>query len=385
MLIYFKLPGEQGVIMKMLKTLFLCLMTLGAFGCENMGDTPSHHSDLGLSITQEKQLSDIIDHTMQRHGVAGYSIGLLRDGELVFKTYGGFANVEHQVLISPDSRYQIYSASKLFFNVALMQLIENGDLDPDASLGDYLPELPDKWATLTIRQTWSHMTGTTDILDLNGMEPTAEEALQSVISIPLKFVPGTKTEYNQTNFLLLKMVFEAITQTDYRTYLENNLLASVGINELPLGDLSLTAPHLTTNYEPHGYEVGTLGRRMIKFPPYVYTSAGINITLDEFVIWWQAVLGEQFINEKTLKTFWEPARRNDGSESTRSNGWERQHKNGMLRIGHGGGARIHLFHYIPDSDPERSVTVIYLNNGGATYFDHRSFGDELAKIALHDE
>jgi len=266
-----------------------------------------------------------------------------------------------------------------------MQLIERGELDPEASLGRYLSDLPDAWAALSIRQIWSQMTGTTDILDLNGMEPTAEEALQSVIDIPLKFIPGTQTEYNQTNFLLLKMVFEEITKTDYQSYLKDHLLAPVGIVDLPLGDLSLAVPNLTTNYESHGHEDGKLGRRMIKFPPYVYTSAGVNITLDEFAVWWQAVLNEEFMTAETLKRFWEPVFRNDGSLSYRSNGWERQHEGGLLRIGHGGGARIHLFHFIPDANPERSVTIIFLNNGGSVYFDHRGFGDALAHIILGGE
>jgi len=315
----------------------------------------------------------------------GYSIALLQDGELVFKTHGGFANIEHNVAISAKSRYQIYSASKLFFNVALMQLVERGELDPDAPLGRYLPDLPETWAALTIRQTWSHMTGTTDILDLNGMEPTAKEALQSVIDIPLKFTPGTQTEYNQTNFLLLKNVFEGITGTDYQDYLEDTLLAPIGIDGIPLGDLSLVAPNLTTNYEAHGYEDGQLGRRSLKFPAYVYTSAGMNITLDEFVTWWQALLNEQYIKKETLKKFWEPVLRDDGSPSYRSNGWERKHENGLLRIGHGGGSRIHLFHYIADARPERSVTVIFLNNGGSRYFDHRAFACNLASTLLSDQ
>jgi len=202
-----------------------------------------------------------------------------------FETYGGYANIEHQVPISPDSRYQIYSATKIFFNVALMQLIERGELDPDETLGNFLPNLPDAWKAITIRQAWSHTTGLTDIFLLNGMESTEEEALQRVINNPLKFSPGAETEYNQTNFLLLKMVFETITKTDYQTYLKNNLLTPVGTDSVILGDTSFVAPNLTTSYEGHPYEVGKLGRRAINFPPYVYTSAGVNISLNEFWSW----------------------------------------------------------------------------------------------------
>lgn len=359
------------------------ISTLSA--CAVSTPAPGEPTWSALSEPAFEAVSDLIDSTIEEQGVAGYSVALLGDGKLVFKTLGGFANIEHGIPISSDSRYQIYSASKLFFNVALMQQIERGALDPDAPLGQYLSDLPADWTTLTVRQAWSHTTGTTDILDLAGMEPTAEAALASVINIPLKFEPGTKTEYNQTNFLLLKNVFEAVSGRGYQAYLEEELLNPVGITALPFGDLSLVAPNLTTNYEAHGFEPNTLGRRSIKFPPYVYTSAGVNITLDEFIMWWQSLLEGQHIRQDTLSEFWEPVYRSDGTVSQRSNGWERRHENGMLRIGHGGGARIHLFHYVPDAAPERSATVIFLNNGGWTYFDHRAFGDALANIILADQ
>lgn len=363
----------------------VCLAVLGIASCSSAQPALQDASTMTMPAATADSVRSLLEETVAEHSVVGYSLGILEDGELTFQTWGGFANIEHQVPISEDSRYQIYSASKLFFNVALMQLVERGELDPEAILGTYLDDLPDSWAAITVRQAWSHMTGTTDILVLNAMEPTAEKALRSVIDIPLKFSPGTQTEYNQTNFLLLKMIFESITETDYRTYLEDKLLNPVGIADLPLGDLSVVAPNLTTNYEGHPHEVGKLGRRTVNFPPYVYTSAGVNISLGEFATWWQAVLEGQFVETDTLRTFWEPVLRADGSESHRSNGWERQHKDGILRIGHGGGARIHLFHYIPDADPERSVTVIFLNNGGPTYFNHRGLGDAVANIVLGAE
>jgi len=64
---------------------------------------------------------------------------------VVYKTYGGDANVEFSVPISEDSRFQIYSASKLFFNVALMQLIESDRLDPNDLLNVHLDQLPEDW------------------------------------------------------------------------------------------------------------------------------------------------------------------------------------------------------------------------------------------------
>lgn len=66
-----------------------------------------------------------------------------------------------------------------------------------------------------------------------------------------------------------------------------------------------------------------------------------------------------------------------------SNGWERKYENGIVRIGHGGGIRTHLFHYIPDANPNDTITIIFLSNGSETLFDHRAFGDMMAAIMMN--
>ncbi len=365
---------------------FLLLTAFYLSGCGNSQLSNKETYWSTMPMAKKSAIHSLVEDTMTDNSVVGYSIGILQNGELTYKVHGGLSNIETQAPIISESRYQIYSATKMFFNIALMQLIERGDLEVDATLGTYLSDLPETWADITIKQAWSHMTGITDILDLNGMEPTAEEALKSVMDIPLRFSPGSKTEYNQTNFLLLREVFESITKTKYETYLKNELLKPVGIEGLPLGDLNIVASNLTTNYEGHRYEVGQLGRRSLSFPPYIYTSAGINISLNELITWWQAVLSGELVKVETLKKFWAPVFLNDGSVSERSFGWERQYSNNVLRIGHGGGARVHLFHYIPETNPEQSATIIFLNNGAPTpYFDHRKFGDTLSKIVLENK
>jgi len=80
---------------------------------------------------------------------------------------------------------------------------------------------------------------------------------------------------------------------------------------------------------------------MITFPPFLYTSAGINITLDEFAHWFQALLNGRMIQPITFETFWQAALLNNGKPSYRSYGWERREQNGIVKIGHGGGGHIH--------------------------------------------
>jgi len=335
-----------------------------------------------LPDEQTAEIAALIADTTRVNGVVGYSVAILKRGELVYQERGGFSNIELQVPTSSRDRYQIYSATKLFFNVALMQLVDAGRVDPDLSLDNYLTTLPAAWGSITVRQAWSHMTGTSDILKLHGMEENQEDALSRVIDLPLSFQPGVSTEYNQTNFLLLKMVFEAVTGQAYIDYLKTNVLAPAGLQHIPFGDLNLVAPNIVSHYEGDASAELRLKRRNLPFPAYLHTSTGINITLDEFVSWFQMLLDGQFVDTDTLREHWKPVFRSDGTPSYRSNGWERLERNGVMRIGHGGGGRIHLFHFIPDSDRSNTATIVYLDNGGIEVFDHRQLSDRLANVLI---
>ncbi len=352
---------------------FLSLFCIIALGC---AASPSPSRNYNLSDEESDRLRAIIADTTSRNGVVGHSVAILSHGKLVYEARGGFSNIELQVPTSNEDRYQIYSATKLFFNVALMQLVEDGRLNADLPLSHYLDDLSDRWGMITVRQAWSHMTGTPDILGNTGTNQ--EVTLASISGKPLEFEPGSSTQYNQTNFLLLKFVFESIAGQSYQSYLEEYVLAPAGLAEMPFGDLSLVAPNIVSHYERSNRDVSALRRRSLTFPPFLYTSAGINITLEEFVRWFQMLLNGRFVSVETLQQHWNAVLQNDGTPSYRSNGWERIKRNGVLRIGHGGGGRIHLFHFVPDSDPSNTITIFYLDNGGIEVFDHRRLADRLA-------
>src|SRR6185369_1164830 len=108
-----------------------------------------------------------------------------------------------------NSVFGIYSCTKAFTGVAIMQLVEDGKLDLAAPVSRYLDGLPVAWQPVTIRQLLTHVSGLPNVL--RALDPVTygfpsganEEAVWTrAKSMPMEFTPGERFSYNQTNYAL---------------------------------------------------------------------------------------------------------------------------------------------------------------------------------------
>lgn len=107
--------------MKFIQILTLSIIALflvNSTGLQSQ-DQDDYWADMNNAKTDA--VNELVNSTVVENKIVGYSIAILRDSELIYKKNGGFANFESQTPISSDSRYQIYSATKIFFNIAFMQ------------------------------------------------------------------------------------------------------------------------------------------------------------------------------------------------------------------------------------------------------------------------
>ncbi|MEK7759710.1 MAG: serine hydrolase domain-containing protein, partial [Pseudomonadota bacterium] len=81
---------------------------------------------------------------MRKAGVPALSIALVDDQQLVWAEGFGFADLENQVAVKPDTRFRIGTASKAITSAALGLLMEKGRLDLDKEIQTYVPEFPKK-------------------------------------------------------------------------------------------------------------------------------------------------------------------------------------------------------------------------------------------------
>src|SRR5947207_2284932 len=120
---------------------------------------------------QEKQdsLSEKVDKIFaqwDKPDSPGCEMVVIRDGQIVYKSGYGMANLEHNIPLSPASIMDTGSVSKQFTAMAIALLAEQGKLSLDDDIRKYLPEIPQYETPITIRHLIHHTSGLRDYLTL---------------------------------------------------------------------------------------------------------------------------------------------------------------------------------------------------------------------------
>lgn len=156
------------------------------------------------------------------------SLSIFKAGEEIYSRSLGFANVEDQVIANNKTRYRIGSISKTFTATLIMTLVEEGKLNLDAPLEKYYPELPNA-STIKIEDLLSHQSGlfnfTNDSEYLEYLEKgkTKEELLNIFMEKGTVFNPKEKTDYSNTNYVLLTFIAEDVSGMTFSQMLEEEI------------------------------------------------------------------------------------------------------------------------------------------------------------------
>ncbi len=173
-----------------------------------------------------------------RGGDPGCTVAVGRGGAVVFAEAYGAARLDPFEPMTVDTVVDIASVSKQFTATAILLLAERGAVDLDASLSTYLPELP-AWASqTTVAQLMHHESGIPDYIDLlvkrgfdeTGTSPTIADALAVLGDVvDLRFAPGARWEYSNSNYFLLSQVVLVVTGDDLGTFLTAEVFEPLGL------------------------------------------------------------------------------------------------------------------------------------------------------------
>jgi hypothetical protein len=99
----------------------------------------------------------------------------------------------------------------------------------------------------------------------------------------------------------------------------------------------------------------------------MYAGAGLNIDINELIIWFQALLKEEVLTMKQLDNIWTPVKLNNGKDGYFGQGWvARRMEDNYRMVGHGG-AGISTFGHYWNEQAKKNVTVIVLTNGAKNW------------------
>ena len=190
------------------------------------------------SIRQEETrawLQGYIKKLEDENDLSG-SISISHGGEMLFKKYWGWADIENKQKINAKTRFGLASGSKMFTAIAIVQLMEQGKLKLTDRLIDYFPDFPNpEWAgKVTLTQLLSHTSGLAEYWTQENESAMLSfehwhEYLPLIYNGGFRFEPGTEFYYSNSNFMLLGAIIEQASGQDYYQYIETHILKQSGM------------------------------------------------------------------------------------------------------------------------------------------------------------
>ena len=164
------------------------------------------------------------------------TVMVTRKGKAIFSGAYGLADRDKKIKNELGTQFRIGSMTKMFTAVATMQLVQNGKLKLDSTVGEYLPFYPNKdlASKVTIHHLLTHTGGTGDFFGPEFDEHRLElKTLQDYVRLygqrGLEFEPGSKWSYSNYGFLLLGVIVQKVSGEDYYQYMRENVYKPAGM------------------------------------------------------------------------------------------------------------------------------------------------------------
>lgn len=320
---------------------------------------------------------------LEREGVVGGSLLLVRGDSVLGRVHHGFADLDSRRPTDDRTIYHWASITKTVTAIALMQLRDRGRLALDDPAVRYVPELRlvhnpfGPVESITLRHLLSHSAGFRNPTwpwggnqPWHPFEPT--EWSQLVAMMPytdVRFPPGTRYSYSNPGLIFVGRTIEALSGDDYEVYADKNVLRPLGMSH---SYFDVTPYHLLP-FRSNNYEV-TEGKRVangLDFDTGITVSnGGLNAPMEDMVKYLGFLMGRQVdgrtgsghevLSRASLEEMWRGVLPAGGAGETSGDsvgvGFFVRRLRDIRLVGHTGSQRgFRAFFYIA---PERGVGVI---------------------------
>jgi len=291
---------------------------------------------------------DQLQANMKEFGVPGASVVVVKEGLVVWSEALGYADVEQKIRATKSTRFRIYSVSKALTSVALGLLVQDGKLDLDRPVQEYVPVFPLKQYPVTTRQLAGHMGGIrgyagTEYLNQRPFRSVAE-GLAIFDRDSLVFRPGDQYLYTSYGFTLISAVIEGASGEPYLSFMRHRVFEPLGMKHTVPDRADTIIPSRARWYTRDSLEQTVLAQYVDN--SYKWAGAGFLSTAEDLAFFGVAMFGRRLLESRTVQQLWTSQRTADGRETGYGIGWRTGLDTGGRRIvGHDGGSSALLLIY----------------------------------------
>lgn len=293
-----------------------------------------------------EMLNAFIAREMKEKDLPAVSIALVDGQKVVWSKGFGFADPEAKISASAETVYRVGSISKLFTDIAIMQLAESGKIDIDAPVTQYLPDFRPKnpfGKAITLRQLMSHRSGLVREPPVGNYfdptEPTLAETIESLNETSLVYAPETRTKYSNAGIAAVGYVLEKTQNAPFAAYLKRSVLDPLGMRQSSFEPTPDIEKNLAKAY------MWTTDGRVFPAPTFqlgISPAGSMYTTVDDLGRFMSAVFAggigvrRKMLSPESLEKMWTPQYARPGQKTGFGLGFGISEMNGHRKIGHGG-------------------------------------------------
>lgn len=339
---------------------------------------------------QSEGLKSFYESGLQRNGIVGSRLVLLRGADIAFQDSYGYARLETRRPVDDKTTFHWASITKTFTAIAIMQLRDHGKLQVDDPVVKYIPELAavhDSWgpvSAITIRQLLTHSAGFRNSTwpwggdkPWHPFEPTQWSQIVAMLPYTeVEFQPGSRYSYSNLGYVFLGQIIERLSGDDYEVYVDKNILKPLEM----YASYFDKSPYFLLQDRSASYQIKDGKRSEMPFDfdtGITVSNGGLNAPLSDMVKYMRFLLNEpggtpvyeEVLKRSSLEAMFQPQLKTTAYPGDPANGpddkdsmglgvFVRQ-EGGRRIIGHAGEQNGFISHFYIDPESRRAYIVAY--------------------------
>ncbi len=274
-----------------------------------------------------ERIDSILTELADYKSSPGLSVGVVKDGELIYHDSRGLMNLEYDIPINDSTVFGIASITKQFTSACIAILEKQEKLSVNDDIRMYIPEMAFYGDTIRIKHLLNHTSGIRNhnvLLDLSGFDYNhcgyTNKMIQRLMfrQKGVNNKPGDKMLYSNTNYVLLALIIERVSNMQIHQFAQNELFTPLGMNNtFYASELNQVVKNRAYSY----YKEGEVFKQP-KSLTLCVGAGGMRSTVTDLAIWMQVFLDStqsfSYISDFVTKL------------SSLNNGEEMQHARGMF-------------------------------------------------------
>ncbi|WP_299258553.1 serine hydrolase domain-containing protein [uncultured Aquimarina sp.] len=350
-----------------------------------------HHNDENL-----KKADSILNEMFIRLKAPGLSVAVGMNGNVIWSNAIGYEDIENAKELRLDTKFRIGSTSKAVTSLGIGVLLQNGKLNINSKVKEFVPYANEKISEITLKQLASHTSGIRNYgtcfcfpiwEHLNNDEYTSvQESVEIFSDSSLLFPSGTDFSYSSYNFTLLSAMIEGASGKNFLSFMNTSVFTPLGLDHIKGETASLSSKDISKFYE--------VDENMYKEVFKVNNSnkwagGGFIATPTDLVTLGNAFLNYELLDKETTKILIQPVPLDNGqiNKQQYAIGW----RNSFTETMFGNNHKVQILHHAGTAAgstsvfilfPEYNLSISILMNRSGTTSVLFAYAYELAKTFI---